>query len=359
MKKTITLFITSLFIIFIACKKDNDTPSSFKVKALLQSEVDNQILPGITSFINAVSNLETTVKLYLAETTEENLSIARQQWVATAIAYEKIYVFNIGDVRSKFIHFSIYDWPATPVAIENNILNNTIDKSFMDSVLPTAKSIAALEYLLFKTSLSETNLEISSSIKRKDYMKFSVEFLELQANNLQNTWVASGGNYSSTFINNENTGVRSSFNIFFNGLYNLIDTGKITKIGKPAGLEKSDVINPELTQAYFSNTSLAILSANMESITQAYFNTNGDLGIDDYVFFITQNNELNDLVLLRIKAVNDAIKAIPLTLNEAIIKQPELTKELHNKLEELRILFAVDLRSRLSIVITSTDNDGD
>ena len=44
---------------------------------------------------------------------------------------------------------------------------------------------------------------------------------------------------------------------------------------------------------------------------------------------------------------------------DAINTEPQLVSTLHSKLNELRIVFAVDLRSTLSIVITSTDNDGD
>jgi hypothetical protein len=43
----------------------------------------------------------------------------------------------------------------------------------------------------------------------------------------------------------------------------------------------------------------------------------------------------------------------------ATTEAPEAVSNLRAQLEALRIFFAVDLRSQLSIVITSTDNDGD
>ena len=132
----------------------------------------------------------------------------------------------------------------------------------------------------------------------------------------------------------------------------------MTKVGKPAGLENSAVINPELTQAYFSNTSLDIIKANMESIEKAYYNPSG-LGINDYVFSIIGNNDLNDLVQIKINEVKAAVDSVPGNLYDAVITHPTEVENLHTKLEELRILFAVDLQSILSIVITSTDNDGD
>lgn len=362
MKNNIIYYITFIYIILIACKNDDDTSKStesFDLKTLLQSEVDAQILPAVSGFVNATNTMEASVQSYLSQTTEINLTNVKQQWKAIAIAYEKIYAFNIGEVRSQFIHFSIYNWPVTPIAIENNISNNTIDENFMDTVPASLKSIAALEYLLFRAPVSETNFEIANSENRKNYIKFSALFLKIQAEKLQNIWLPSGSNYANTFVNNTETGIRSSFNIFYNGLYNSIDTGKVTKIGKPAGLEKSDVIDPELTQALFSDTSLTLIRTNIESIEQIYFNTSGALGIDDYVFFITQSNTLNDLVTNKIDAVINAIDNISLPLDQAISVEPELVGALYKALDELRILFAVDLLSRLSLIITSTDNDGD
>ncbi len=79
-------------------------------------------------------------------------------------------------------------------------------------------------------------------------------------------WDESGERYINVFINSQAIGIEGSFNRLYNGLFNLIDTAKVTKIGKPAGLENSENTNPELTQAYFSTSSLDIIRVNIQSV---------------------------------------------------------------------------------------------
>ncbi|NQY04978.1 MAG: imelysin family protein [Flavobacteriaceae bacterium] len=275
-------------------------------------------------------------------------------------SYKKKKIVHLSSINYYFkIHFILNILYIYIYFIEDFIANNAeITETFVGSLSPQAKSIAAIEYLLFKSDLSSTNTEFVNSQNRRDFLKFSSQFLKEQTDRLQNIWSATGDDYANTFINNTSSGIQGSFNRYFNGLHNLVDTGKVTKVGKPAGLENSAVINPELTQAYFSNTSLDIIKANMESIEKAYYNPSG-LGINDYVFSIIGNNDLNDLVQIKINEVKAAVDSVPGNLYDAVITHPTEVENLHTKLEELRILFAVDLQSILSIVITSTDNDGD
>ncbi len=72
-----------------------------------------------------------------------------------------------------------------------------------------------------------------------------------------------------------------------------------------------------------------------------------------------RNQELNDAIKNKINEIYTAIDTIPVSLFEAITTNSEQVATLHMKLNELGILFSVDVRSILSIIITSTDNDGD
>lgn len=353
------LSIFCITTIITACSSDNNTPNvvtppTFSVSSLLTDEVNQQILPAVSNFVTATTNFNNSILTYTTAPTETNLEAARALWKTAAIAYEKTYVFYIGELRDQFIHLAIYKWPTTTTAVENNIADNTITQSFMDNLSPNSKSFAALEYLLYKSDISTTNSEFVADSNRLEYLKLSGAFLLSQANRMQTIW----DGYANTFINNTGTGLQNSFNMFFNAIHNMIDTAKITKIGKPAGLENTQIINPEKTQAFFSDTSIAIVRANMESLANDYFNPEG-LGINDYVMFVTGSNTLNERVQMRIDAVNNALDALNGPLDQAISTQNQDVETLHTALENLRVTFAVDLQSILSIIITTTDVDGD
>lgn len=345
--------------ILIACSSDDNSNGNdndtFSVKTLLEDEYNLQILPTVNNYVTQTSALQTAITNYTTTPTEALLETAKTQWKTTALAYEKNYGYYIGALRDIYMHQSIYSWPITTQVIENVITDNTeITDAIFSPLSPLSKSMAAAEYLLFKSTTETTNQEFLNSENRRTYLKLVGDNLNTQALRLQSTW----DGYKNEFINSDAKGIDGSFNKFFNALHNMIDTGKITKIGKPAGLENSQVVNPEITQAFYSNTSLNILKANMETLENAYFNPQG-LGIDDYVFYITKNNELNSEFKSRINAVNTAINLITVPLHQAIFTQKDKVKDLHEKLEAMRVMYAVDLRSVLSIIITSTDVDGD
>lgn len=358
--KNILLFV---LVTLFSCKKSDDRitveNSNFDVKQLLTDVTNERILTSVQEFVNEATELNVVIDTYVNETSQDNLIVVRDQWELSALAYADIYAFNIGLIRNQFTNLSLYNWPTLPNAIENFIANNSeITEDLVTALSSQAKSLSGLEYLIFKTNLSDTNTEFNDSQKRKDYLRFIAIELKNKADKLLNTWQVSGEDYANVFVDNSGTGIQSSFNLLYNGLYNLIDTGKVMKIGKPAGLENSQNTNPELTQAYFSNTSLDILKVNIQSVEKVYFNPEG-LGISDYVFAIIKNDELNNAIESKIGEVQTAIDAIPVPLFEAITTHHAQVQILHQKLDELGILFSVDVRSILSIIITSTDNDGD
>ncbi|WP_299385229.1 imelysin family protein [uncultured Lacinutrix sp.] len=349
-----------LLLLIFSCNSDNnqEQEATFNVMQLLDDVTNQQILPSVDTFTAESITLNATVQTYLTTYTETDLNLARNQWRVTAKAYGKIYAFNIGDVRDQFMHLALYNWPTLPSALENVITNNdAITEELVASLSPQIKTLSGLEYLLFGSDATTLNAQFINSVKRQNYLKFTAIEFEFQAKRLQGIW-NTPGNYATAFIDNNETGIRDSFNRLFNGLNNLIDTAKITKIGKPAGLENSQATNPDQSQAYFSSLSLSILKENINSVEEVYFNTEG-VGIDDYTYHVIKNNDLNLAIQNKINDVQNAIDAIPVPLFDAITSHPNQVETLHTELDALGILFSVDVRSILSIIITSTDNDGD
>lgn len=359
MRKSIILIL--IFGVIMSCKKDEETNNSndFNVAALLTDVTNNNILVAVNNFNREAETLHAAVETYLANINEDDLVQLRTQWRTAALSYARTYAFNIGEVRSRFFQQALYNWPTLPNAIENFIINNDeINAELVATFSPQVKTLSALEYFLFRDDVVTTNQMFETSENRRNYLMFTAVELRERANMLLDVWQASGENYANTFVNSDETGIDNSFNLLYNGLFNLIDTGKVTKVGKPAGLENSQNTNPELAQAYFSESSLDILRANIESVEAVYFASEG-VDISDYVFLIIRNDELNTAIQTKINEIYAAIDAIPVSLFEAITTNPNEVGVLHEKLEELGILFSVDVRSVLSIIITSTDNDGD
>tara|TARA_B100000809_G_scaffold265832_1_gene325963 strand:+ start:15450 stop:15734 length:285 start_codon:yes stop_codon:yes gene_type:complete len=73
------------------------------------------------------------------------------------------------------------------------------------------------------------------------------------------TWLIEGENYVQTFVDKETTSIKDSFNMIYNGMFNLLDNDKVTKIRKPAGLEKTKTTNTKLLQAPYIKLSKELI----------------------------------------------------------------------------------------------------
>lgn len=376
MKKFKSVRILFLTLLILACSGSDESTTDdttddavddavddviveeFDVPTLLTDATNTLILPTLSDFNDQAKAFDNLASTYLSETSETNLEALRNQWVVTTLSYEKTYVFHIGSARDRFLHRAIYNWPTVADAIEEFISDGEITEESVAAISPQIKALAGIEYLLFKSTVAETNNEFVADENRREYLRLSVEFLVGQAERLLSIWQSDGDDYATTFINNEDTGIRASFNLFFNGLNNAVDTGKVTKIGKPGGFETSAIPNPEIVQAPFSNISLQLLEVSMEMVEESFFGE-GITTISDYIFFVLQENSLNNDIQSKIDEVQEAITAIAVPLEEAVTTNPTAVETLHTKLTELGILLTVDARSALSVIITNTDNDGD
>lgn len=357
---TIPILIATLF--FFNCSKDSSTKknenndSIFKTdKQLIEETTNKIILPTITSFKNECITLQKRMTAYIKKSTISNLESLKNQWEKVAKSYANIYAYNIGDVKNKYTRLSIYNWPSTAIAIENFIKNKTINKTTISNFGSTAKGIAAIEYLLYRKKSSEVNTEINSNPKRIKYLKLIIEELKNNAKKQETLWKS----YAHKLIKNEEkNGIEASLNILFNGLNNVITFARETKVGKPAGLEKSNHTNTEILQAFYSETSINLLEKNIKSVENTLFK-NGITTIGDKISFITKNEKLNNKLKGQFKNIYTAMDAIKPSLKTAITNDIEKVKKLHSELKKLEILFIVDIRSTLSLIVTGTDGDGD
>lgn len=294
----------------------------------------------------------------MKEPTIKGLESLRKHWIRTAFAYERTYNFHFGVAKSRFLHQAIYNWPTVSEAIENTLETKEISEKTLTAVSPQIKGLAALEYLLFKDDLAAVHQKMIQQPQRREYLKLSGAFLAAQAQRLYRIWDTNGDNYAKTFVTNTAKGLNNSFNLLFNGLYNAANTAKVTKIGKPAGLENSPRTNPKKVQAPYSNTSLALTLESVEVIEDMFFGTEHP-NISEYISSLAEDETTNQRIKTAIDEIKSAIAAIPVPLEEAVDAYPTEVENLHLKLTALNIWMGVDARSTLSIIITSTDNDGD
>ncbi len=356
-KFPLVIFIICFFS-FFSCKNDDSNTSSFDTKAMLTDVTQDVILPNVNNFVTSISTLENSIATFTATPTAVNLNLAQNSWKSAAQQYAGIYSFNIGRPKELFMHQLLFNWPAFTIAIENAIASGTSIE--IDQISSKAKGLTGIEYLLFG-DISATNTNVLDSFSDQNRLNYLTAIsidLKNQANRLHSIWNVSGEDYATTFINNTDTGLQSSLNMLFNGLYNVSEAIKKAKLGKPAGLENTSATNPETLQAFRSGISLDLIEKNIKSIEAIYFNTNG-IGLSNNVQGITGNEEINTKVRNQFESIYTALSAINQPLYLAIDVEKPAVSDAYNRIKELVILLNNEVGSTLSIIVTPTDNDGD
>ncbi len=354
------LFIAITLLAITACKNDdtNSSTNNFDTQAMIQDITEDVMLPAIIDFKNTTTILESDITTFINDPTEATLSTAQNSWKISAEKYGFIYSFNIGRPKELFMHQFIFNWPAFTIAIDNIL--STTDPIEIINISSKAKGLTGIEYLLFATPNS-TNADIVtsfSSARKREYLSIITTDLKDQAFKLENIWSTTGENYANTFITNNGTGLDSSLNMLFNGIYNVAETIKKAKLGKPAGLENTSATNPESLQAFRSKISLKLIENNIKSIENVYFNITG-LGLDEQIKSITKSDDINTRVQIQFDKIYTALNAIQLPLYLAIDQEKPAIATLYNEIRGLVLLLNNEVSSTLSIILTPTDNDGD
>ena len=357
MIRTKTIGSILLLILLGSCGEKAED-KAFDVDLFLREITQKVILPTLEDFKNEAELLSKVTETYVNAPNLEQLEAVREHWIKTAYAYERTYNFHFGPAKSRFLHRAIYNWPTVPETIENIVSSKAINEETMAKVSPQIKGLAALEYLLFKEDIDTVHTEMTEQDPRRAYLLHCSKFLEAQAHRLVTIWDPKGENYAETFVTSKATGINDPFNLLFNGLYNAANTSKVTKIGKPGGFEKSPRTNPQKVQAPYSDESLPLTLASVEVIEEVFFGSSHP-NISQYISSLAEDDVTNERIKTAIKEIKEAITAIPIPLEEAVDAYPSEVENLHLKLTALNIWMGVDARSILSVIITSTDNDGD
>ncbi|EZH72228.1 hypothetical protein ATO12_25170 [Aquimarina atlantica] len=357
------IILLSVLVIY-SCSSDDkntngDSDNKFNTSQMLSDITSGSILPSIASFKDKAIELEESVSNFASDQSEEKLLIAQNKWKEAAKSYANIYVFNIGRPKELFMHELLFNWPTFTEAIDNSIAQNT--EIIAESISTRAKGLTGIEYLLFAdtgTSNADIVSLFSSTPRRTEYLTSITTNLKEKAILLSEIWNENGENYSNTFITNTETGLNGSLNMIFNGMFNVAETIKKAKLGKPAGLENTSSTNPQILQAFRSEISLDLIENNIKTIENVYFTSSG-LGISDNVEFITKNSTINDRIKAQFTLIHTAINKITMPLHLAIDQQKQAVEEVYNEIKTLVVLLNNDVGSTLSIIITPTDNDGD
>jgi uncharacterized protein len=367
MKKlpSVLSFVSLMLILGLSQVATIGAQDSFDRHAMLQSLVDNVILPGYQNFVDASTELETSLTSLSTDPSLENLELAQSAWRNASNTWEEISFMSI-NIDLMALHNQVDKRPINEILMLRRIeATELMDVDFVTSLGSNQKGLPAIEYFLFDPSLSNEALlqALQDNEAALPFILALSQSLHLTAQNLYNYWSPEGQNFAGSFVAADQEGgdAQSSINILVNELFsvftNILDMG----LGRPAGLVAESELRPDLDYAARSGQSLNAIEHKLIGL-QRLFNGAEQIGFDDYLNFLGSEysgRPLSEEINARFDAAIAAIQAIELPLYQAVVDEHEAVVAAYVAVQTLYVPIRVDLSSHLSILVTFSDQDGD
>lgn len=341
------LVSTSLFIILACSKQDN-----LDKNALLQAWQTEVIAPAWQEVAAQGPNLATKVDLFLAQPNTTTLADARAAWRLAARAWGKAEPFVFGEMKSQYIHWAIARSPVNSSSIETSIsdMSRTLDSLYVQQQSSYAKSLSAIEYLLF----ADSSQQLPFSARRAEYLHLAVQNLALEMQKPQDIWENQGE--GQRFAAAEGYELGSAISELSNGMINLAQEMSRKKLGKPLGKENDGIFMPESVEHPDAHFSLGLLKANFEGLENALLL--GTPNLQAYWESETSNGVPVQFAA-NLQAAISLCESLGDDLQGALQNQPDQVEELYDLSREIYLALSNDMAAVFGITVLPSDNDGD
>ena len=217
----------------------------------------------------------------------------------------------------------------------------------------------AVEYLLFVDDALE---KLQNSTGRRSMLISQVTVLQVNAGKITDEWK---NTYGATFKSSSGTELGASSSLLANAYVESVLDVNAGKVSVPLGLKGDGSPQPKHVESRYAGISKELIIANLQAQKRFFNGTGkaGDLnGFDDYL----DASEPGGSDPLLSQSINDqfdqaisAVESIPGTLQTAVTERPLEVNNAATELQKLIALLKTDMMSRLGLVLTFSDNDGD
>lgn len=347
------IFLVALVGLFVSACTDKN-PDSDANKSVNQA----QFLANTTNIMSESYESANSSALLLSSTANDFSQIAklRNQLKNTWKAYQRISFYDFGTVESSSLKSDINIYKTDTALIEASISNGNFDLDQLS--MKNAKGFPALDYLLNQKSETETTTSMQN-VNRRQFTKAVINDIVSRMTTVSSIWK----NKSSDFKNNMGTGVGSSTGMLVNSLNQHYEKYfRDNKIGIPLGVRSSGIAMPEFVESPYGEYSVELAMENFKSMKNIYLGIddsgNNGYGLDDYLKDSDARNltltieDLLEIIDLKLTALSDP-------LPQQVRNNSSQVQDVYNEIQKLIVLWKVDMPSRMGVLITYQDNDGD
>lgn len=357
----------------VACSSNSDdTPNpdenGFNRETMLINWADNIIIPAYQAFSAELNDLDAAVTVYTETPDETNLTALRDSWLAAYKAWQHVSMFDIGKAEELRLRDYVNIYPVNVTEVEANIAAGGYDLSLLSKI--DEQGFPAIDYLINGLADTDTEIiafynDIDNGDKYKLYLTDVVSRMKNLTTEVLNSWESG---YRDTFVNSSGTTSGSSVNKFVNDYVKYYEKAlRSGKIGIPSGALSGSVAK-EKVEAYYAGTVSKELFSEALNATQNFFEgkhfnaaTKGE-SLESYLDFLNTikgGEDLSALITTGFAEIRTKASELDANFSNQVETDNVKMLETYDSLQELVILFKVDMMQALNISVDYVDADGD
>ena len=353
MKRPFYFFIA--FALFLSsCNPDDEDKEdhiSVNQEAFLANTADIIIVPAYAELNASVHELQTSIEAFAPNLTSANLNDVQSKLKTAYLNWQKVSHFEFGPAETVGLRSSVNVFPVDETQVESNVSSGTANLDALSNKV--AKGFPALDYLLHESENSTLLVKFSNQNRIK-YLQDVVADLKTKVVAVNTDW----GDYKNTFKTSTGTDVGSSTGILINTLtLHFEKFFRDNKIGIPSGVRSSGISRPEFCEAQHGEYSVELVLANLQAMKRLFIGTEV-YGLDDYLQ-ASDASTLSSTILSQFDVIEMRLNALSDPLPAQISSDPAAVQSAYNEMQRMIVYLKVDIPSKLGVLITYQDNDGD
>lgn len=366
------LVLITIVIGGVSCDTSPDlVKCDFDEQAMLTHYADQIILPRLAELSISLILFESSVAEFNSNPTIGLMQEARLKYVFAYEQYQECSMLAFGPGLINGIRFNerFNTFPTNTITINDNI----IDGSTVVSAAKSAVGFPAIDYLLFIApgTSNEDVLEFYTTdplaANRKAYLLQLATELQNTVAQIDNGWLASGGNYRESFINNTGTADGSSISLLVNDLNFDFETLKNFKFKIPLGKFNGGVVLPEQVEGYFAGESVRLAKHQIESIKLLFEGTgvNGSNGPGLYEYLACLETDamngglLADDIRGQFESIKQALNPVQDPMSGSLNSDFATVDNAYSQMQIMVPKIKYEMTAALGVQISYQDNDGD
>ncbi len=339
----------------------------FDQEEMLINYADQLIIPVFTDFKLSCDSLKGAMDQFTQSPDQQRFTILRNQFQQCWLKWQFVAHFEFGPASDENLRSFMNNFPVFSDRIDQTLDSTSYDLS--NEYYSFTRGFPALDYLLYGTdsNAQQSILKFTTDPKAPQRMQLTAQITDLiqqKANSVYEAWAPTFGNYRQTFISNLGVSNGSSISLLVNAFNQSYEYIKNNRMGNPVGAKTGYVTNPSSVEAFYSRTSLSLLSNAVESSRFVFEGGIDAPGLDDFLNATNAQKGgtlLTSLIKTQYSMISDRLTQTNSSLYDLVVNDPTSSQALYADIQNMVIYLKTDLPAALCISIVYNDNvdDGD